>query len=84
MSGWLTGPDGGRTSILAGGALTTFGWVLALFYYDSVAIVVAVFCVIAFGTTILFAVGPTILAGAVLEGRTSEVSGMMAVGRGVF
>jgi hypothetical protein len=46
--------------------------------------VVAVLCVISFGTTILFAVGPTIVARAVPPDRTSEVSGMLTVVRGLF
>ena len=41
-------------------------------------------CVISFGTTILFAVGPTILAQAVPKERTSEVAGMLGVTRSLF
>jgi MFS family permease len=84
LSGWLTGRGGGRSAMLAGGTLAAVGWILALFFHDSLGVVVAVLCVISFGTTILFAVGPTILAEAVPPDRTSEVSGMLTVVRGLF
>jgi MFS family permease len=84
LSGWLTGRGGGRTAMLAGGALAVLGWLLAYFFHENVMVVVAVLCVISFGTTILFAVGPTILAEAVPPERTSEVTGMLSVVRGLF
>ena len=84
LSGWLTGRGGGRAAMLAGGGLALLGWVIVYFVHDSVASVIAILCVISFGTTILFAVGPTILAGAVPSDRTSEVSGMLTVVRGLF
>ena len=84
LSGWITGRGGGRIAMMAGGLLATIGWILVYFIHDSVASIVAILCVISFGTTMLFAVGPTILAEAVPPDRTSEVSGMMAVVRGLF
>lgn len=84
LSGWITGRGGGRTAMLWGGLISTSGWVLARFVHDSIPQVILVLCVISFGTTILFAVGPTILASAVPEERTSEVSGMLSVTRGIF
>jgi len=84
LSGWLTGQGGGRTAMLAGGTLAAVGWILALFFHGSVGVVIAILCVISFGTTILFAVGPTISAEAVPPDRTSEVSGMLTVVRGLF
>lgn len=84
LSGWLTGRGGGRSAMLAGGTLAAFGWLLALFFHNSLSAVVFVLCVISFGTTILFAVGPTIAAESVLPERTSEVSGMLTVVRGIF
>jgi uncharacterized membrane protein len=70
--------------MLCGGLLSTTGWVLAYFIHDSIFNVILVLCVISFGTTILFTVGPTILSQAVPEERTSEVSGMLAVTRSLF
>lgn len=84
MSGWITGRGGGRSAMLWGGIIATTGWVLALFLHETILQVIFVLCVISFGTTILFAVGPTILAGAVPQEKTSEVSGMLSVTRGVF
>jgi MFS family permease len=84
MSGWITGRGGGRAAMLAGGLVSTTGWVLAWFIHGSILEVILVLCVISFGTTILFAVGPTILAQAVPQERTSEVSGMLTVTRGLF
>lgn len=84
LSGWLTERRGGRVAMLAGGALTTMGWLAALAFHDSVPAVMIVLCVIAFGTTILFAVGPTILALTVPPDRTSEAAGMMTVVRQAF
>lgn len=84
LSGWITGRGGGRAAMLWRGAISTTGWVLAWFIHGSILEVILVLCVISFGTTILFAVGPTILAEAVPQERTSEVSGMLSVTRGIF
>ena len=84
LSGWITGRGGGRAAMLAGGGLAALGWIIAYFWHDTLALVVAVLCVISFGTTILFSVGPTIVAEAVPRDRTSEVSGMLSVVRGLF
>jgi MFS family permease len=84
LSGFITGRGGGRAAMLAGGLLSTTGWVLAYFIHDSIFQTILVLCVISFGTTILFTVGPTILSQAVPQERTSEVSGMLAVTRSLF
>ncbi len=64
LGGWLTGRGGGRTTMLFGGCLATLGWVLARFFHHDYWTVVAVLCIISFGTTILFSVAPTIMAMA--------------------
>ena len=84
LSGWITGRGGGRAAMLFGGIVSTTGWVLAYFIHASILQVILVLCVISFGTTILFAVGPTILAQAVPKERTSEVAGMLGVTRSLF
>ncbi len=84
LSGWITGRGGGRAAMLFGGIVSTTGWVLAYFIHASIFQVILVLCVISFGTTILFAVGPTILAQAVPKERTSEVAGMLGVTRSLF
>jgi MFS family permease len=84
LAGWITGRGGGRVAMLAGGALASFGWILAWLMHDSFAQTVVILCVISFGTTILFTVGPTIVASTVPQERTSEVAGMLSVIRGIF
>lgn len=84
LSGWLTGRGGGRIAMVTGGLVTTFGWVLVLTDSSSVAIVVAELIIISFGTTMLFAVAPTIIAGEAPVERTSEVIGMLGVIRALF
>lgn len=84
LSGWMTSRGGGRITMIVGGFLTTLGWVLAMLFHGSIGVLVGVLIVISFGTTMLFAVGPTILAGAVPHERTSEAAGMMTVMRQAF
>lgn len=84
LGGWLTGRGGGRLAMLIGGIVTTIGWVLVLLNTSSVTVIVAELIVISFGTTMLFAVAPTIVAAAAPPERTSEVSGMLGVIRALF
>ena len=70
--------------MVTGGIITTFGWVLVLIDTSTVAVVVAELIVISFGTTMLFAVAPTIIAGEAPVDRTSEVTGMLGVIRALF
>lgn len=84
LGGWLTGRGGGRFAMVVGGVVTTLGWVMVWFDTSSVAIVIAELIVISFGTTMLFAVAPTIIAHAAPPDRTSEVSGMLGVIRSLF
>ncbi|MCK9541259.1 MAG: MFS transporter [Novosphingobium sp.] len=84
LSGWLTSRYGGRISMVTGGVICALGWLLAMAFHDSIPVIVAVLIVISFGTTILFAVGPTVLATAVPPDRTSEAAGTMTVVRQAF
>ncbi|QJR02399.1 MFS transporter [Sphingobium yanoikuyae] len=84
LSGWMTSRGGGRTTMITGGLLTTAGWLLAMFFNDSILVVTMILILISFGATMQFAVGPTILAGAVPPDRTSEAAGMMTVMRQAF
>jgi MFS family permease len=84
LGGWLTGRGGGRIALIAGGLVTTCGWLLALLDTSSVPIVIAELIVISFGTTMLFAVAPAIVATAAPPDRTSEATGMLGVIRGLF
>lgn len=84
LGGWLTGRGGGRIAMVSGGLITALGWTLALIDTSSVTIVIAELIVISFGTTMLFAVAPTIIAGEAPHDRTSEVTGMLGVIRSLF
>ncbi len=84
LTGWITGRGGGRAAMLLGGCLATFGWILSWLFHDDYLVTVIIVCIISFGTTILFTVGPTIVASAVVQERTSEVTGMLSVVRGIF
>ncbi|WP_174290947.1 MFS transporter [Sphingomonas bacterium] len=84
LGGYLTERRGARLTMIGGGLLATLGWLLAMWQHGSVAMLVAVLCVISFGTTILFAVGPTLLVAAVPSARTSEAAAMMGVVRQIF
>ena len=84
LSGWLTGRGGGRKAMVTGGLITTFGWTLVLFDTSSLGVIIAQLIIISFGTTMLFAVAPTIIASEVTPERTSEVTGMLGVIRGLF
>lgn len=84
LSGWITWRGGGRLAMIAGGLLTITGWVLALFFHATILQVIIALCIISFGTTMFFAVGPTILAYAAPPERTSETTGMMTVVRQAF
>jgi MFS family permease len=84
LSGWLTWRGGGRLAMITGGLLTIGGWCLALVMHDTIFQVIAALCVISFGTTMFFAVGPTILAYAAPPERTSETTGVMTVIRQAF
>jgi MFS family permease len=84
FSGWLTGRGSGRLAMAAGGALTTLGWALVLLGSSSVGVVVVQLIVISFGTTMLFAAAPTVIAAEAPAERTSEVTGMLGVVRALF
>jgi hypothetical protein len=84
LSGWLTSRGGGRSTMVAGGLMCIAGWVLIVFFHETLFEIVLVLIVVSFGTTVLFAVGPTIIAAAVPHDRTSEAAGTMAVVRGAF
>lgn len=83
FSGWLMTRFGGRSTMVAGGIICTLGWIMAWFDHGSIGAIVLALCVIAFGATILFAVAPTIVTAAAPVERSSEISGMLSVVRGL-
>lgn len=84
LCGWLTQRSGGRRAMAIGGLIATAGWVLAIFKHDSLLMLGIIISLLTFGTTILFAVGPTILVDAAPSDRTSEAIGMLTVVRQAF
>jgi len=85
LGGWLAGRGGGRIALVAGGLITTAGWLLwFVLEIDSFALAVAQLIVISFGATMLFSVAPTVIAQASPPERISEISGMLTVIRQLF
>jgi len=84
LSGWLTSRSGGRLTMLCGGLITICGWTMAIYINDTIWQVMGVLVVISFGTTMLFAVAPTVLAASVPQDRTSEAVGILTITRQVF
>ncbi|MBB5706754.1 MFS transporter [Sphingopyxis panaciterrulae] len=85
LGGWLAGRGGGRFALVAGGLVTTAGWLLwFLVDVNSFLLVVAQLILISFGATMLFSVAPTVIAQASPPERISEISGMLTVIRQLF
>lgn len=83
-SGWIQPRMGARMVMAVGGVISALGWVIAMLFHDSVLHVGIALIVIAFGGTVLFAVGPNIIVEAVPPDRTSEAVGVMTVVRQAF
>lgn len=83
LSGWMTTRIGDRWTVMSGAALATLGWVAALVLPDTLTKVIAILCIISFGTTILQAAIPNVVVASVPENRTSEAIGTMSVVRGI-
>lgn len=84
LGGWLTGRGGGRLAMVTGGIITTIGWSLVLVDANSLGIIIGEMMLISFGSAMLFAVAPTIIAQASPPERVSEISGLVGVIRGLF
>jgi MFS family permease len=84
LSGWMSTRFGSRWALLAGSALGAVAWALFVPFHATVTQVVVVSVLCAFGSSMLLAAIPnTILEGAPLD-RSSEVTGLSAVIRGMF
>ncbi|WP_414900279.1 MFS transporter [Sphingomonas flavalba] len=80
---WLIDRFGARAAMMTGAAISMVGWILAIFFHDGVLQVGAVLILISFGSTMMFAVLPMIVAKVVPLDRTSEAIGVSAVIRGM-
>jgi MFS family permease len=83
-SGILLRQVGARTTLTIATLIMTAGWLLALFYHNTVLAVGLCLVVISFGTTMVYATLPNIIVDAVPDHRTSEAVGMMMVVRSTF
>jgi MFS family permease len=79
FTGLLVERFGGRTMMIAGGILSTIGWMCGVFGHGTVTAVMLNLCIMTTGGVILYSSGPTVLIGAVPPERTSEATGMMIV-----
>lgn len=83
LSGILTTRFGNRVPVVGGALLAGVGWMIALPLPDTLLAVIALLCVISFGTSGLNAAMPTVIVTSVPQGRTSEAIGTMSVLRGM-
>ena len=83
ISGLMMTRFGYRVPIVGGALLAGVGWVLALPLPDTLIGVIALLCIISFGTSGLNAAMPTVIVTSAPEGRTSEGIGTMSVLRGM-
>jgi MFS family permease len=83
LSGWLTKSVGDRLTVVIGTLLAVVGWIMGIGLPSSLVQVIAILCVISFGTTILNAAIYNVIVGAVPENRTGEAIGTIAVTRGM-
>jgi MFS family permease len=74
---------GNRATVTVGALLAATGWCAAMLLPNVLGLVIALLCVISFGTTILQAALPNIVVATVPPHRTSEAIGSMQVVRGI-
>lgn len=83
LSGWLTKTFGDRPTVVVGTLLAVAGWLIGVGLPNTLIAVIAILCVISFGTTILNAAIYNVIVGTVPEARTGEAIGTIAVTRGM-
>jgi MFS family permease len=84
LAGWLSQKHSTRLPLLGGGILAATGWLAGMTLPSTLAAMIALLCVISFGTSVLNATLPIIAVEAAPEDRTSEAIGAMTVVRGMF
>src|SRR3546814_18018066 len=85
LGGWLAGRGGGRFALVAGGLVTTAGWLLwFLVDVTRFLLVVAQIILINFGATMPFSVAPTVISQASPPERHSGITGVLTVIRRLF
>jgi MFS family permease len=79
----MTRRFGNRVAVVSGGLLAAFGWFLAIGLPTTLPQMIALLCVISFGTTALNTAIPNLIVTSVPADRTSEAIGTMSVIRGM-
>ncbi len=83
LAGWLTLKHSIRLPVLVGGTMAMAGWLAGMSLPNTLYTIIALLCVISFGTSLLNAALPIIIVGTAPEDRTSEAIGAMSVIRGM-
>lgn len=83
LAGFLTVKHSVRLPIVAGGIMAAIGWLIGMSLPNTLVSMIALLCVISFGTSVLNAALPIAIVGAAPEDRTSEAIGTMSVIRGM-
>ena len=83
LSGWLSQKYSVRWPIMIGGFMAAAGWLLGMSLPNTLMQMVALLCLISFGTTLLNAALPIVIVSSAPADRTSEAIGTMSVIRGM-
>jgi MFS family permease len=83
LSGWLASKRSVSVPIIVGGTMAAVGWLIGMTLPNTLWQVIALLCLISFGTTLLNAALPMVVVDAATADRTSEAIGAMSVIRGM-
>lgn len=84
VAGWIAQRRGTRFAMVASCIIATLGWLLSIPLPRTLLDMVALMCIVSFGTTMVTAMAPNAIVADVPPNRTSEAIGMMSVIRGMF
>ena len=84
LSGWIALKHSVRLPIIVGGVLAAVGWLAGMALPNTLGQMIALLCVISFGTTMLNAALPMVIVESATPDRTSEAIGTMSVIRNMF
>ena len=83
LSGWLALRHSVRLPIVVGGLMAAVGWLAGMTLPNTLIQMIALLCLISFGTTLLNAALPMVIVESATPDRTSEAIGAMSVIRGI-
>ncbi len=84
LSGWLALKRSVGLPILIGGLMAAAGWLVGLSLPNTLGAMIALLCLISFGTTLMRAALPIVIVESAPADRTSEAIGTMSVIGGMF